>query len=87
MSQIKTKRVTTRQIMSRPMFTKGIQDALAGLGFDPGYEHLNDTAKWSYERGRQFYYATGISRVRQGRGLLRKAVYAYNAARIAGEIL
>jgi hypothetical protein len=87
MSQIKTKRTTTKSILARTMFTKGIQDALAGLGFDPGYEHLNDAAKWTYERGRLFYFATGITRVKQGRGVLRNAVSAYNAARIAGSIL
>ena len=42
MSQIKTKRTTTKSILSRTMFAKGIRDALAGLGFDTGYEDLSD---------------------------------------------
>lgn len=87
MSQIKTKRTTTKSILSRTMFAKGIRDALAGLGFDTGYEDLSDTAKWSYERGRQFYFATGITRVKQGRVVLSHAIHAYNAARKTGAIL
>ena len=87
MSQIKTKRTTTKGIMARAMFTKGIQDARAGLRFDPGYEDFNTTAQWTYERGRQFYFATGITRVKQGRGVRSHAVAEYNAARRAGAIL
>lgn len=53
--QVTTKLVTVLEIMSRPKFALGVEDARAGRGYRPDYEVWEDANDcWCYERGRQW---------------------------------
>lgn len=79
--QIPVKKTSTKKMMSRPAFQLGIKDAEAGRGFDEKYEKFSTTDQWTYERGRQFYFTVGKMRLKQGNGISRTALIAYNTAR------
>lgn len=63
MAQTNTRKAKISTILHNRFFTKGVQDALAGLPFDPEYDKWEVTthgaAQWCYERGRQYGIATG----------------------------
>jgi hypothetical protein len=56
-ARVKTTKLSS--IISGHYFTRGYKDAKAGNGFDSDYDKMNGPDQWSYERGRQFFFATG----------------------------
>jgi hypothetical protein len=53
--QLPTRPTTALEIMCRPAFAFGVEDARAGRGYRPEYDVWKDTNdRWSYERGRQW---------------------------------
>lgn len=87
MAQCATKRVSLRKVMSQPAFLQGVKDAMSGVGFYERYETMPTSDQWSYERGRQFYFAAGKMRIMQGRGVSRDAVETYKSLRADKSIL
>ena len=87
MAQCATKRVNIRKVMSHPVFLQGVKDAMNGVGFYERYDTLPENHQWSYERGRQFYFAVGKMRIKQGRGISFDAVQTYKALRADNTIL
>ena len=87
MAQCATKRVNIRKVMSRPAFLPGVKDAMNGFGFYERYDAMPTSDQWSYERGRQFYFAAGKMRIKQGRGISFDAVQTYKALRADNTIL
>ena len=87
MAQIPTKGASIRKIMARPTFLQGARDAANGLGFCSEYDDFSVTEQWSYERGRQFYFATGLKAFRAGAGVKQEAVVLYKSGRASLSIL
>jgi hypothetical protein len=54
MTQIPTRRITIRVIMSSPAFKRGLDDARNGVAFDWRVGCQDGDSAWSYERGRLF---------------------------------
>ncbi len=53
--QVPTVPISIQEIMSAPLFERGVNDARAGRGYPGDYDlwaHTND--RWAYERGRQW---------------------------------
>ena len=87
MAQCNTQRVTLKSVMSHPVFLQGVKDAMNGFGFYERYDAMPTSDQWSYERGRQFYFAAGKMRIKQGRGISFDAVQTYKALRADNTIL
>jgi hypothetical protein len=51
-SQVPTKPVSIRWIMSDPTFERGVRDAHAGRPFPVSLDDWETNACWNYERGR-----------------------------------
>ena len=87
MSQCLTKRVSLKSVMSHPVFLQGFHDAMNGVGFYEHYDSIPENKQWNYERGRQFYFAAGKMRIKQGRGVSRDALKTYQTLRADKSIL
>jgi hypothetical protein len=87
MAQVATKGVSIRKIMARPTFLQGARDAANGLGFCSEYDDFSTAEQWSYERGRLFYFATGLKAFRAGAGVRQEAVVLYKSGRASLSIL
>lgn len=87
MAQVATKGVSIRKIMARPTFLQGARDAANGLGFCSDYDDFSILDQWTYERGRQFYFATGLKAFRAGTGVRREAIVLYKSGRASLSIL
>ena len=78
MSQARTKGTTFKKVMSHPVFIEGYKDAMNGVGLYEKYDRLGEHQRFSYERGRQFFFATGKKmRIRQGKGVDRDALSVF----------
>jgi hypothetical protein len=53
-SQVLTRRVSLRWIMSHSAFGQGFADGRANRGFAQEYDQWDTDAQWNYERGRCF---------------------------------
>jgi hypothetical protein len=87
MAQVATKGVSIRKIMARPTFLQGARDAANGLGFCSEYDDFSILDQWTYERGRLFYFATGLKAFRAGTGVTREAIVLYKSGRAGLSIL
>jgi len=87
MAQCDTKRVNVKSVIGHPVFLQGFHDAMNGIGFYERYETLPTNQQWSYERGRQFYFAAGKKRIKQGRGVSREAIKMFVELRTDNSIL
>jgi hypothetical protein len=73
--QVQTIRVTTKQIMSSPVFELGLSDARRGIPFDWR------NGEWDYERGRLFGFIAPLDMPLRISGKLNaKAIALYDAA-------
>lgn len=87
MAQVATGRNSIRSIMARPTFLRGARDAAEGLGFCSDYDNFSTGEQWTYERGRLFYFDTGVKSFRAGAGVKREAIALYKFGRVNLSIL
>ena len=87
MSQVTTKRTPIKKVLARTEFVQGYKDAMTGVGFYEKYEQMTSSEQWTYERGRQFFFAAGPMRIRQGRGVTREAIQMYRDLRNENVVL
>jgi hypothetical protein len=77
MSQAATHGTSFKKVLAHPIFNEGYKDAMKGVNFYEKYERLADHQKFSYERGRQFFFSVGKMRIRQGRGATKEAIQVF----------
>jgi hypothetical protein len=87
MAQVPTKIISAKTLMSRPIFQRGYTEAMYGTKFAADYDDWPASLQWTYERGRQFYFAAGRVRLKQGRGVSSQAIEAYRTLRNENVIL
>ena len=87
MAQVATKSTSIRKIMARPTFLQGARDAAKGFGFCSEYDDFSTADQWSYERGRLFYFSSGLKVFRAGAGVKREAIVLYKSGRVSLSIL
>ena len=87
MAQCETKRVNLKSVIGNAFFLKGFQDAMNGIGLYEKYDSIPLNKQFNYERGRQFYFAAGKIRIKQGRGVSRDAVEIYKMLRANNYVL
>ena len=87
MAQIATGRTVIRAIMAHPIFLQGARDAANGFGFCSDYDNFSTREQWTYERGRLFYFDTGVKSFRAGAGVKPKAIALYKSGRANLSIL
>lgn len=78
MPQAHTHKTTIAKVLAHPIFNEGYKDAMNGVSFYEKYEKIPEFNQFAYERGRNFFFAVGKMRIRQGRGATKEAIQMLN---------
>ena len=78
MAQADTHKTTIAKVLAHPVFNEGYKDAMNGVSFYEKYEKIPEFQQFAYERGRNFFFAVGKMRIRQGRGTTKEAIQIFN---------
>ena len=77
MAQTDTHKTSIKKVMSNPAFIQGYKDASNGVSFYENYDRIPNFQQFAYERGRQFFFAVGKMRIKQGAGISKEAQVAF----------